>query len=166
MKARPENAQTSVENRIDPAREETPASDMNRTRSMGLDEESLEATEVSRDARADAAMQRNHAANRMAAANRTTRLLWIALILSLIAHVIVPIYLVTAMTKPEKVALMDGTPSTLSLRKSGYCIDDASLPLYKMEQRRSDVGQLPGATDQDAKILRRETGFRCRRYFY
>lgn len=113
MKARPENAQTSVENRIDPAREETPASDMNRTRSMGLVEESLEATEVSRDARADAAMQRNHAANRLAAANRTTRLLWIALILSLIAHVIVPIYLVTAMTKPEKVALMDGTESLI-----------------------------------------------------
>lgn len=113
MKARPENAQTSIEDRIDPAREERPASNTDQTRSIDLDEESLEATEVSRDARADAAMQRNHAANRLAAANRTTRLLWIALILSLIAHVIVPIYLVTAMTKPEKVALMDGTESLI-----------------------------------------------------
>jgi hypothetical protein len=113
MKARPENVQTSVEDRRDPARDETQVPEIDQAQSLGLDEESLEATEVRRDRRVDAAMQRTHAANRLAAANRTTRLLWIALILSLIAHVIVPIYLVTAMTKPEKVALMDGTESLL-----------------------------------------------------
>jgi hypothetical protein len=64
MKAGPEDAQTSVEDRIDLEREETPGPDMNQIRSMGLEEESLEATEVSRDARADVAIQRNHAANR------------------------------------------------------------------------------------------------------
>jgi hypothetical protein len=76
-------------------------------------DESPHETEVSRDRRVEIAMQRNHAANRLAAANRTNRLLWIALILSLLAHVIVPIYLVTTMTKPEKVALMDGTESLI-----------------------------------------------------
>jgi hypothetical protein len=76
-------------------------------------EESLHETEVSRDPRVEVAMQRNHVANRLAAANRTARLLWIALVLSLLAHVVVPIYLVTAMTKPEKVALMDGTESLI-----------------------------------------------------
>ena len=75
--------------------------------------ESLHETEVSRDPRVENAMRRNHAANRLAAANRTSRLLCIALILSLVAHVIVPIYLVSAMTKPEKVALMDGTESLI-----------------------------------------------------
>jgi hypothetical protein len=75
--------------------------------------ESLHETEVSRDPRVEAAMQRNHAANRLAAANRATRLLWIALIVSLLAHVVVPVYLVTVMTKPEKVALMDGTESLI-----------------------------------------------------
>jgi len=75
--------------------------------------ECLYETDVSRDPRVEAAMQRNHAANRLAAANRTNRLLWIALVLSLLAHVIVPIYLVSAMTKPEKVALMDGTESLI-----------------------------------------------------
>jgi hypothetical protein len=113
MKGRAENVQTSIEDRSDPAREESSASDIDQTHSMGLDAESLESTEVSRNPRVDVAMQRNRAANRLAAANRTTRLLWIALILSLIAHLIVPIYLVTAMTKPEKVALMDGTESLI-----------------------------------------------------
>lgn len=76
-------------------------------------EESLEETEVNRDLRIEAASQRNHVANRLAAASRTARLLWIALILSLLGHLIVPVYLVTAMTKPEKVALMDGTESLI-----------------------------------------------------
>jgi hypothetical protein len=80
---------------------------------VDLQDESLHETEVSRDSRVEAAMQRNHAANRLAAANRTNRLLWIALILSLLAHVVVPMYLVTAVTKPEKVALMDGTESLI-----------------------------------------------------
>jgi hypothetical protein len=79
----------------------------------GSDDQFLNETEVERDPRIQAAMQRNHAANRLAAANRTTRLLWLALSLSLVGHIVVPIYMVTAMTKPEKVALMDGTESLI-----------------------------------------------------
>jgi hypothetical protein len=120
MNASRENVQNSVEDRNGPTRDETPSAVSDESWPTGVDEESLEATEVSREPRVEAAMRRNHVANRLAAANRTNRLLWIALILSLLAHVIVPIYLVTAMTKPEKVALMDGTLSTFSLRKTGY----------------------------------------------
>ena len=76
-------------------------------------DESLCETEVNRDAGVELAMQRNHAANRLAAANRAARLLWIALIISLLGHIVVPVYLVTAMTRPEKVALMDGTESLI-----------------------------------------------------
>jgi hypothetical protein len=113
MNASRENVQNSVEDQNGPARDETPSAVSDESWSTGLDEESLEATEVSRDSRVEAAMRRNHVAHRLAAANRTNRLLWIALIASLLAHVIVPIYLVTAMTKPEKVALMDGTESLI-----------------------------------------------------
>jgi hypothetical protein len=113
MNASRKNVQKSVEDRNGPARDQTPSVVSDESWPTGLDEESLEATEVSRDPRVEAAMRRNHVANRLAAANRTNRLLWIALIVSLLAHVIVPIYLVTAMTKPEKVALMDGTESLI-----------------------------------------------------
>jgi hypothetical protein len=113
MNASRENVQNSVEDRDGPTRDETLSAVSDESWPTGSNDESLEATEVSRDPRIEAAMQRNHAANRLAAANRTNRLLWIVLILSLLAHVIVPIYLVTAMTKPEKVALMDGTESLI-----------------------------------------------------
>jgi hypothetical protein len=113
MNASRENAQNSVEYRNDPTRDETLSAVSDESWPAGSHDESLEATEVDRDPRVEGAMQRNHAANRLAAANRTNRLLWIALILSLLVHVIVPIYLVTAMTKPEKVALMDGTESLI-----------------------------------------------------
>jgi hypothetical protein len=113
MNASRENVQNSVENRNGPTGDETLSFVSDESWPTGSNDESLEATEVSRDPLVDAAMQRNHAANRLAAANRTNRLLWIALILSLLAHVVVPIYLVTAMTKPEKVALMDGTESLI-----------------------------------------------------
>jgi hypothetical protein len=113
MKASLENVQTSVEDRSGPARAEKPSPGADLTQPADSSEESLGETEVSRDPRVETAMRRNHAANRLAAANRTNRLLWIALILSLVAHVVVPIYLVSAMTKPEKVALMDGTESLI-----------------------------------------------------
>src|ERR1700751_247307 len=113
MNASRENVQSSVEDRNGPTRDETPSVVSDESWPTDPDEGSLEATEVSREPRVEAAMRRNHVANRLAAANRTNRLLWIALILSLLAHVIVPIYLVTAMTKPEKVALMDGTESLI-----------------------------------------------------
>jgi hypothetical protein len=53
--------------------------------------------------------QKNLAANALASGRRTARLLWIALIVSLTAHLIIPVCIVTAMIRPEKVALMDGT---------------------------------------------------------
>ena len=53
------------------------------------------------------------AANALASGRRTIRLLWIALIVSLVAHLIIPVCLVTAMMRPEKVALMDGTESLI-----------------------------------------------------
>ena len=113
MKASLENVRTSVEDRSGPARDEKPSPGADLTQPAHSSEESLDETEVSRDPRVESAMRRNHAANRLAAASRTNRLLWIALILSLVAHIIVPIYLVSAMTKPEKVALMDGTESLI-----------------------------------------------------
>jgi len=113
MNASRENVQNSVEDRNGPTRDETPSVVSDESWPTDPDEGSLEATEVSREPRVEAAMRRNHVVNRLAAANRTNRLLGIALILSLLAHVIVPIYLVTAMTKPEKVALMDGTESLI-----------------------------------------------------
>jgi hypothetical protein len=78
--------------------------------SAGADE-SLYDYEVARDPRVQAAGAAHRAAMVLAAQRRTVRLLWIALVLSLVAHVVVPLYLVTAMTRSEKVALLDGTES-------------------------------------------------------
>ena len=61
----------------------------------------------------DTVNQKSLAANALASGRRTIRLLWIALIVSLTAHLIVPICIVTAMVRPEKVALMDGTESLI-----------------------------------------------------
>src|ERR1700738_2326794 len=57
--------------------------------------------------------RKNLAAPALASGRRTVRLLWIALIVSLMAHLIIPVCLVTAMVRPEKVALMDGTESLI-----------------------------------------------------
>jgi hypothetical protein len=61
----------------------------------------------------DTVNQKNLAANALASGRRTIRLLWIALIVSLIAHLLIPICMVTVMMRPEKVALMDGTESLI-----------------------------------------------------
>jgi hypothetical protein len=53
------------------------------------------------------------AANALAASRRTSRLLWVGLILSLTANALVPIFIVHALSRPEKVALMDGTESLI-----------------------------------------------------
>src|ERR1700756_3432632 len=113
MNASRESVQNSIEDRNGPTRNETLSAVSDESWPTSSNDEPLEVTEVSRDPRVESAMQRNHAANRLAAANRTNRLLWIALVLSLLAHVVVPICLVTAMTQPEKVALMDGTESVI-----------------------------------------------------
>ncbi len=113
MKPGLENAETSNVEPAQPQRDENQDLPVEPSEFFVSPEESLQETEVNRNPRIEAALQRNHVANRLAAANRTTRLLWIALIVSLLGHVIVPVYLVTAMTKPEKVALMDGTESLI-----------------------------------------------------
>jgi hypothetical protein len=59
------------------------------------------------------ASSHHRAANSLAAARRTARLLWISLIASMAAHLVIPAYIVTAMMRPEKVALMDGTESLI-----------------------------------------------------
>src|SRR5258708_37220460 len=105
MKPGLENAETSNVEPAQPQRDENQDLPVEPSEFFVSPEESLQETEVNRNPRIEAALQRNHVANRLAAANRTTRLLWIALIVSLLGHVIVPVYLVTAMTKPEKVAL-------------------------------------------------------------
>jgi hypothetical protein len=57
--------------------------------------------------------EHHRAANSLAAARRTTRFLWIGLVASLLGNLILPAYVMTAMTRPEKVALLDGTESLI-----------------------------------------------------
>ena len=67
--------------------------------------------DVIRDPRAAAAGAAHRAAVVLAGQRRTTRLLWVALVISLAAHAVVPVLLVQAIIRPEKVALLDGTES-------------------------------------------------------
>src|SRR5262245_56089560 len=57
--------------------------------------------------------RKNRAAAALASGRRTVRLLWIALSISMVAHLIIPAYIVSATTRSEKVALMDGTESLI-----------------------------------------------------
>jgi hypothetical protein len=76
-------------------------------------DQQLNDTYVSRDPSQEREGSQNLAANALASGRRTVRLLWIALIISSAAHLIIPVCLVTAMVHPEKVALMDGTESLI-----------------------------------------------------
>ena len=78
------------------------------------------------------ASRENLAANALASGRRTVRLLWVALVISLTAHLIIPVCLVTAMIRPEKVALMDGTESLIisplvPLEESNEILETLSL---------------------------------------
>lgn len=75
--------------------------------------EQLVEIEVERNPVRDRAKQINRTANSLASARRNVRLLWIALIVSLCAHGVIPAYIISAMAHPEKVALMDGTQSLI-----------------------------------------------------
>ena len=77
-----------------------------------VDEQLVDST-VARNLRGEIVSQKHLAANSLASGRRTIRLLWIALVVSLTAHLIIPVCLVTAMMRPEKVALMDGTESLI-----------------------------------------------------
>src|ERR1700751_4730659 len=78
-----------------------------------IDPEPWEELEVERNPLREDAQRVNREANSLASARITVRLLWIALIVSLCAHCVVPAYIITAMAHPEKVALMDGTQSLI-----------------------------------------------------
>jgi hypothetical protein len=82
-----------------------------------LFDERLVATEVERNTAARDTSSKmadtRQTAKSLAATRRTLRLLWIALIISLIAHLVIPVWIATVMERPEKVALMDGTETLI-----------------------------------------------------
>ena len=95
-------------------------------------DEQLQDTIASRNPLQEAVSQKNLAANALASGRRTVRLLWVALVGSLTAHLIIPVCLVTAMMRPEKVALMDGTESLIiaplmPLEESNEILETLSL---------------------------------------
>jgi hypothetical protein len=95
-------------------------------------DEQLIDTCVSRNPLLEGENRNDHAANALASGRRTVRLLWIALVISLIAHLIIPACIVTAMVRPEKVALMDGTESLIisplvPLEESNEILETLSL---------------------------------------
>jgi len=63
-------------------------------------EEQLIDTAAVRNLLQDTVNQKSLAANTLASGRRAIRLLWIALIVSLTAHLIIPICIVTAMIRP------------------------------------------------------------------
>jgi hypothetical protein len=95
-------------------------------------EEQLIDTFVSRDPLQEKGGRKHLAANALASGRRTVRLLWIALLVSLAAHLVIPVCIVTMMTRPEKVALMDGTESLIisplvPLEESNEILETLSL---------------------------------------
>jgi hypothetical protein len=61
----------------------------------------------------NAAMLTAPAANALAQSRMTVRLLWLAVVVLIVGHMIVPAYIVSVVSKPEKVALLDGTESLI-----------------------------------------------------
>jgi hypothetical protein len=95
-------------------------------------EEQLIDTSVSRNPLQEKEGGKHLAANTLASGRRTVRLLWIALLVSLAAHLVIPLCIVTLMTRPEKVALMDGTESLIisplvPLEESNEILETLSL---------------------------------------
>jgi hypothetical protein len=72
---------------------------------------SLYEYEVLRDPRRQPGTAFPEAAHQLARQRQVVRWLWLALGFSLLAHLVVPAFLVAALTRPEKVALLDGTES-------------------------------------------------------
>jgi hypothetical protein len=97
-----------------------------------VSDEQLEETTASRNPLEERESRRDRAAHALASGRRTVRLLWIALVVSLTAHLIIPVCLVSAMMRPEKVALMDGTESLIisplvPLEESNEILETLSL---------------------------------------
>src|ERR1700737_3295490 len=94
--------------------------------------EQLNVSSIARNPLQERETRRNGAANALASGRRTVRLLSMALIISLAAHLVIPLCLVTAMVRPEKVALMDGTESLViaplvPLEESNEILETLSL---------------------------------------
>jgi hypothetical protein len=95
-------------------------------------DEQLNVCAIARNPLQERETRRNGAANALASGRRTVRLLSIALIISLTAHLVIPVCLVTTMVRPEKVALMDGTESLViaplvPLEESNEILETLSL---------------------------------------
>ena len=95
-------------------------------------DEQLEETTASRNPLQERESRKDRAAQALASGQRTVRLLWIALVVSLTAHLIITVCLVSAMMRPEKVALMDGTESLIisplvPLEESNEILETLSL---------------------------------------
>jgi hypothetical protein len=73
----------------------------------------LNDTIVVRDPFQNQAIHGIRAAAALASGRRKIRLLWIALTISLAAHLVIPACIVSATTRSEKVALLDGTESLI-----------------------------------------------------
>jgi hypothetical protein len=128
------NSRRSVEARgegIGPA-EKLPAGREDILPDGWVSDEQLNETIVSRNPLDDPESRKNLAAHALASGRRTVRLLWIAVVVLLVAHLIVPVCLVTVMIRPEKVALMDGTESLIisplvPLEESNEILETLSL---------------------------------------
>jgi len=95
-------------------------------------DEQLHAITVPRNPLQERENRKYLASSALASGRRTVRLLWIALVVSLAAHLIIPVCIVTAMMRPEKVALMDGTESLIisplvPLEESNEILETLSL---------------------------------------
>jgi hypothetical protein len=66
-------------------------------------------TEVDREIEPEGSQDARRTANELKRTQRTRTLLWMAVVLLIVTNVASPIYLVTVLSKHEKVALMDGT---------------------------------------------------------
>jgi hypothetical protein len=119
------------ESGTDPMEELNNLRETNATHAWAADVQ-LTDTTVFRDPLEESDKRSSGAANALAAGRRTVRLLWIALIVSLVADLVIPVCIVTAMVRPEKVALMDGTESLIiaplvPIEESNEILENISL---------------------------------------
>jgi hypothetical protein len=134
MKAEVVNLKRKVEagGAVAASAEELTALDEDVPREGWVSDDQLEETNASRNPIQERESRRDRAAQALATGCRTVRLLWIALVVSLTAHLIIPVCLVSAMMSPEKVALMDGTESLIiaplvPLEESNEILETLSL---------------------------------------
>jgi hypothetical protein len=103
----------SANGSVDLAKEQGESQPVSAEVAADLAGEELLVTDRERDPRLLLRQADNQAARTLASGRRTIRLLWLALVLSMIGHLVVPVCLVSLLQHPEKVALMDGTQSLI-----------------------------------------------------